>query len=1166
MKKLYAIVLTCLIFVLFASAVFPYNTKEKGEGGHVGLAKKSIELKKTKDVGLQKDLSDPNYYDKIINAVSSEDAVFTSEVIPRWMHHFYNPISGKGLPYFKNARERADDFYKGAVNSYCTSDKQKGWEKLGHALHLLQDMGSPSHVGDATHAFQQFFPTWGFENYVSNNWGSLEKEIVAEDCELNGGINDYIQKMSSYTYNNYAKHDREYVTIDPGPPPTINYVPVPVTKGEDPYPNEPYNTIALLNNTVCYSAGLIDTFWNDVYVDKCSPKLFSLSPGGDHPDETYDVSIPLQYDINEADYQWINMRLAMKKGRIGYYWAYLYGNKFQEIYNLPSDTPNEVIAQKFVELKDIEDFLINYPYNETSDTIAAPDVALLENGFSGEAAKFLFKNKETARLIEPQFSFDELKNQPVLVIPSGGLYGMENSIYLKASLSEYVKQGGTLIVFAQQHGYEFSILPVPQEQDGTFKTITGYGWTEDQSCLWNGTYVDTYHQILSAMTTSTVSANVDGYFTSYPSSSTILLRRTANGQPAMIMYDYGMGKVIISSMFSDWGYAHSQATQDEIKIVRDIISWAKAPAQLPEIKPGQSVQVQVEVKNNTTTDATSIKIQIYNPDRATAVSEQQLAVSIPAGSFSQLVTDYSSLITDALGIYHIDYELYDSNGILIQPQAETDTGRFIVSNPPSNPYKSADLLYTINTPSEDVLEGQDVAYTVNIWNRSAYDKRLRLWKNLSHFWQVGFLDEIIVPANGSVSKTYMQKMSGLYDWAFTWATIWVDFYEENSTGTYKPWYIYSSETHPYAYVGTIGKRLKLSYPSVDLLVKPEKSLYDKGETVNLSLTIQNKQNITYTSTLKVRATDPSNTIVNNTSLNITLPANGSTTQNLSFMLPSTAQIGFYTILVEALDASGKKIGMGSSSFEIPQSQISVTPNLPSLTTGSNTIPFLLNNTGRINVNSGVIDVSFKDPNGNIVYSGSQPFSLQVAESKAQSVNISIPSLKFGNYTLTYSQSDETRTGSPTNITIPNSATLALAFDKSSYKIGETAGIVITINDKGKFVQNGTLTIDAPFLGFTDTKNITVNPSNIANIPYAILLPATLISGGNITATFTASGYQLTKTLLLSIAPITINQNIAFDKSSYRIRENLGMNYIVTNNAKPISPLLLMHLSIFPFRI
>ena len=45
--------------------------------------------------------------------------------------------------------------------------------------------------------------------------------------------------------------------------------------------------------------------------------------------------------------------------------------------------------------------------------------------------------------------------------PSGGFFGMESTAMLKASLDEYVKQGGTLIVFAQPRGYHYEAVPTP---------------------------------------------------------------------------------------------------------------------------------------------------------------------------------------------------------------------------------------------------------------------------------------------------------------------------------------------------------------------------------------------------------------------------------------------------------------------------------------------------------------------------------------------------------------------------------------------------------------------------------------------------------------------------------------------------------------------------------
>ena len=92
---------------------------------------------------------------------------------------------------------------------------------------------------------------------------------------------------------------------------------------------------------------------------------------------------------------------------------------------------------------------------------------------------------------------------------------------------------------------------------------------------------------------------MDGYFTDYPSNATVILRRTSNGQPDLLMYEYGQGRVIVTSMYSDYAFKINQAFSEEIALVRDIINWAKMPDQLPEIKPGQAVSVSVEVRNIT---------------------------------------------------------------------------------------------------------------------------------------------------------------------------------------------------------------------------------------------------------------------------------------------------------------------------------------------------------------------------------------------------------------------------------------------------------------------------------------------------------------------------------------------------------------------------------------
>lgn len=133
------------------------------------------------------------------------------------------------------------------------------------------------------------------------------------------------------------------------------------------------------------------------------------------------------------------------------------------------------------------------------------DLLILRHGFYREAGALINRFKRGFSYIEPDQSPSEMKEPtPILLISSGGLYGMEKSSQFKSILEDYVSQGGTLIVFAQQHGHDFSALPSP---DGN--PIAAYGWREDQSCRSNSIYVDNWHPALSSIAKSLISSPID---------------------------------------------------------------------------------------------------------------------------------------------------------------------------------------------------------------------------------------------------------------------------------------------------------------------------------------------------------------------------------------------------------------------------------------------------------------------------------------------------------------------------------------------------------------------------------------------------------------------------------------------------------------------------------
>ncbi|MEW6089059.1 MAG: carboxypeptidase-like regulatory domain-containing protein, partial [bacterium] len=119
-----------------------------------------------------------------------------------------------------------------------------------------------------------------------------------------------------------------------------------------------------------------------------------------------------------------------------------------------------------------------------------PDGTLLLQGASDLMGKLLSAVKKSMVLTDINTYFPNLlQHSKVLVIPSGGLIGLDNSQAFKDNLAEFANQGGVVVCFSQPNGYEFSALPGGQ--------VGGYGWGEDQACHSNAVYINTYHPVLS---------------------------------------------------------------------------------------------------------------------------------------------------------------------------------------------------------------------------------------------------------------------------------------------------------------------------------------------------------------------------------------------------------------------------------------------------------------------------------------------------------------------------------------------------------------------------------------------------------------------------------------------------------------------------------------------
>lgn len=255
----------------------------------------------------------------------------------------------------------------------------------------------------------------------------------------------------------------------------------------------------------------------------------------------------------------------------------------------------------------------------------------------------------------------------ILIIPSGGLFGLSSSPSFRAKLEQYVSRGGTLIVFSQQHGGEYGALPGGG--------VGGYGWLEDQSCHYRSVGIATYHPMLSGQSSTVSSINVDGYFTGWPDDATVLLSRTKNAMPAMLMYEYGQGVVIASTVYDDWAAGHYAGASDGRRLIQDMIAWAKYPDdEITECAPGEEIPLLIEVTNHTDSTAASVSFSLIDPEKNIA-DNVTVTESLAPGETKAVSSNYTP---STLGIWYVDCSLKDGDGNIIQNSYEV--ARFAVSN------------------------------------------------------------------------------------------------------------------------------------------------------------------------------------------------------------------------------------------------------------------------------------------------------------------------------------------------------------------------------------------------------------------------------------------------------------------------------------------------------
>ncbi len=1003
-----------------------------------------------------------------------------------FFQHYYNPETGKGWLGNDSALRRAQNYNSeiqkkvgcspGGFANLSKPEREKIYDWFGRTLHLIQDMAHPSHANNSAHIAPSF------EDYVNAHWSEIinssdiQNKISADEYS-NGKYGYYSTGSLNEIMGDLSNLSKKY--------PTDNVLSLLDEMGQKELFTEllMQNVNDLIPEAIKYSAGYIDAMYEYLnnpqhYNPDCNRPPDIIGPAGDHPDDRFDVSDEFywekEFKLTESDLTNLLLRSGMRKGKIGIWFKKQFMETFMEgrsRYKDANQGERDALLAKFEAAKE----RLEKRRNELEgDWKGAPDIALFTNGLYKPSISLMLKIGEAVSFQDIEFNPDIVKDHPVMLVPSGGFYGLSNSVSVKALLDEYVKNGGVLVSLTQQHGSDWGLLPTPEDAETGLKIpITGYGYQEDQSCQFKSVYIETFHPVLSGFSSSTADIGVDGYFTSYPNNATILLRRTANGQPAMILYPYGKGYVIATTLYTDFALSHSQANTAEINLIQNIISWAKKPDTIPEVKPNESVLVPVAVTNYGDTDASAVKFTVLDPLKK-LVRESIQATSVPAGHTVSIPLPYSLDQKVILGIYHIDYTLLDGQGNMVQPQAETDSGRFVVNTPPRKYSSDKPIWFFVSTSSQEVLFGSPFDYTFHVLNNTDQVRNLTI-------------------------KTYLGHTGRAHEWTIVAAPNG----ESTISGT-DPFIdsFYFSETMRASLFDESMKQIgyyELSFrgviPSATSTVRVEKATYGKGQTVSLNTSLTNNKPISWAPEVSLFLTDRRGRKIFEEKKTISLSAYGNSSFGTEFLLPTDLLPGTYTVSAYVF-YEGRAVSSAYSKFDIAQSRIEVTPGIPeSLADGDNTFSFTVTNKGKIDVIAGILNVSVLDPDGIAVAILSQPFSVTAGQLITLNLAATVPPLKYGTYTLSYSQSDETKEGQAATISFSNKAVMDIAFDKSWYRARETANLNVELQNTGKFIlENALVRVVVPDTGFERTETFSLATNQKLQFSFSLPIIETISAG------------------------------------------------------------------------
>ncbi|SMH45654.1 Transglutaminase-like superfamily protein, partial [Methanohalophilus portucalensis FDF-1] len=809
------------------------------------------------------------------------------------------------------------------------------------------------------------------------------------------------------------------------------------------------------------------------------------SPGGDHPDDTFSVA---SSKLRNSDMTSLQIRNAYKKG-------YTTPVRLNE-YKL-----GQLDMEKFRDYTNNEDLATIYNLSDSQSSIytnivknydtineeleLAPDVLMLQKGFYASAKSMVENRGIPVQLIRVQdFTTADTEqlvhDTPVLFLPSGSLYGLDSSTLIRDKFAEYVAEGGTLFVMAQQHGYEYNILP----HNGT-RSVGGAGWQEDQSCLYNAASIGTYHPAVSGQPNPTLTVNIDGYFTTYPENSTIILKRNKNSMPAMLAYDYYNGTVIATSVYDDWAYFDGASTLQGELLVRDVLAWAENPANVEAILDTDSIEIPVNITNKGDFAATKVNFTFTDPLGSSEVEDTiNLDPELEPGSSREVNFSCDPRNGSTLGVWNLDYILVnESDTIYTEYDArKVAIGKYVTSDKGYS--TTPDITYSVRSTNDHFAYGSNAVFTVTVWNHGNNDQNVTLKYCFPHHGWIEYDDaygikesdrswynleeEIEVPAQGSASFNHELENVRTFD------RLWSKLYDSNDKK------IGSSSLGFYSF----NPKLEIEFDSRDT--------FRLNSNNTLNFTINEETGNIYNASVEVKIYDAKSNLIKreNTISNITddQPYNGS----INF---SPEKTGSYNFVVE-VTKDDRRLGTNSQYILAKEKvlNIDVSEEPVYRFNATNTFNITVENMEKTNFSGLEIETIYVTPDGNTAYSDTMTLDLEAESSRQVGIQIPFNETFFGRHTVSFTLLEDTNILDDTEYSFDYSPKL-WAHLSSSVLVKDTEEIIKVSVTNGNAPAELMLNISSPEdIGYQNYSKIVLDAGERKDIEYELPVKSNVAAG------------------------------------------------------------------------